>query len=165
MGADANNSIATAIGQAMGSAASTAVSPVTDVVTAAIRLGMGLIDRVWPDPAQKAQAQLALLQLAQSGDLSKLQMQADVNKSESMSRFFFVAGWRPFIGWICGTGLAYEFVFRPIANGIADVLKHPQIFQPLDTSALLTLLFGMLGLGAMRTAEKINSAPGAASLQ
>lgn len=120
-----------------------------------VELGKGLINRFFPDPAQAASAQLELLKMAQNGELAQLAADTDlakaqlaVNQAEASSGNWFVAGWRPYIGWICGTGLGYQFLVYPIL--IAFV---PEIV-PLDTSTLLTLLLGMLGLGGLRTAEK-----------
>ena len=67
----------------------------------------------------------------------------------------FVAGWRPFIGWVCGSGLVYSFIAQPLlawASGIW-VFPAPPV---LDLSTLLTVLGGMLGLSSLRTVEKIN---------
>lgn len=120
-----------------------------------IELGKKLIDRIIPDPVAAAQAQLELAKLAQSGELAQLAAdtqltmgQIDVNKIEAASPDIFVAGWRPFIGWICGIGLGVQFIVAPII----DPWLH---IPPLDLSTLLTLLGGMLGIAGMRTAEKM----------
>lgn len=108
----------------------------------------------------KAQAEL------QGKILDQVTAQTAVNQAEAASPKIFVAGWRPFIGWICGTGLGYDFVFRPIVNGLVAIWRPALVpFQPLDLSTLLPLLLGMLGLGTMRMYEKINGAPGADKLQ
>jgi hypothetical protein len=80
--------------------------------------------------------------------------QADVNKVEAASTRLFVSGWRPFIGWVCGTGLACQFIIGPLFTWLAMLSKHPAVFPALDLGTLLTLLLGMLGLGGMRTFEK-----------
>jgi hypothetical protein len=69
---------------------------------------------------------------------------------EAASSSVFVSGWRPYIGWVCGTGLAYQFLIYPIA-----IAWLPKIVQ-LDMGTLLSLLAGMLGLSGMRTQEKLN---------
>lgn len=119
-----------------------------DPVTAALDIGGKLIDRLWPDPAKAAEAKLELLKMQQSGDLALITGQLEINKAEASNPNWFVSGWRPYIGWICGTGLAYQFLIYPIL-----VAFQPKIVQ-LDLGTLLTLLGGMLGLGAMRTYEK-----------
>ena len=63
---------------------------------------------------------------------------------------FFTRGWRPFIGWVCGCGLAYQFLLRPLLIGFLQ-----RDFPSLGMDTLLTLLCGMLGLSAMRTTEKV----------
>lgn len=127
-----------------------------DPVTAALEVGGKLIDRFWPDPSTRDAAKLELLKSQQSGELAKMandtslaQMQAEINSIEAASTRLFVAGWRPFIGWICGAGLAYQFLIYPIL-----VAWQPKIVQ-LDMGTLLTLLAGMLGFGVMRTTEKL----------
>jgi hypothetical protein len=120
-----------------------------DPVTAALDIGGKLIDRLWPDPAQRDAAKLELLKLQQSGELAGITGQVEINKIEAANASIFVAGWRPFIGWICGAGLGYQFLVYPIL-----VAFVPKIAQ-LDMGTLLTLLAGMLGLGALRTTEKL----------
>ena len=81
--------------------------------------------------------------------------QIEINKVEAGHKSIFVAGWRPFVGWTCGIALAYNFVLRPLGMSIAfyagvDLSDAPE----LDITELLTVLMGMLGLGALRTVEK-----------
>lgn len=128
-----------------------------DPVSAVLDIGGKLIDRLWPDPTKAAEAKLELIKLQQSGELSVITGQLEINKVEAANTSWFVAGWRPYIGWICGTGLGYEFLLRPLANGL---LGDPSRFIGLDTGTLLTLLIGMLGLGTMRTYEKATGAEG-----
>lgn len=78
-----------------------------------------------------------------------------VNTAEAQQKNIFVAGWRPFIGWVCGSGLATQFIIGPFVTWIAALAKHPVTFPTLDMGTLLTLLLGMLGLGGMRTYEKV----------
>lgn len=136
---------------------------IDDAVGAALNIGGKLIDRLIPDPAAKAAAQLELLKMQQSGELAKLASdtdlakgQIDVNKTEAANPNLFVAGWRPFIGWVCGLGLFSQFIVRPFFLFVANLFKHAADFPVLDLGTLTTLLFGMLGLGAMRSFEKVN---------
>ena len=131
-------------------------------------LGKGLIDRLFPDPAAKAAAQLELLRMEQTGalaqlaaetDLAKLQVQ--VNLEEAKSANWFVAGWRPFIGWTCGCGLAYVSIVEPLARFAAQVWFHyTGSFPIIDTTITMQVLLGMLGLAAARTVEKVKNAEG-----
>ena len=67
-----------------------------------------------------------------------------------------MSGWRPFIGWVCGVGLGFNFVVRPTANYLLMVFSpETPIMQSLDVGVLTTLITGMLGFGAIRTYEKI----------
>ncbi|MFZ4537836.1 holin family protein [Propionivibrio sp.] len=116
-----------------------------------------LADRLWPDPAKKAEAQLELLKMSQAGEFKQLDAdlqlalaQSEVNKVEAAAPDFFTRGWRPFIGWVCGLGLAYQFLLRPLLMGL--LLRD---FPELGMETLMTLLFGLLGLGSLRTTEKI----------
>lgn len=81
--------------------------------------------------------------------------QIEVNKEEAKHRNIFVSGWRPFIGWICGGALAYHFVLQPVLAFTASALGSPIILPTFDMQSLLTVLMGMLGLGAMRSYEKV----------
>lgn len=100
--------------------------------------------------------QIALLQAAQQSD----QMQADVNKAEATNQSIFVAGWRPFIGWVCGVGFLIA-TLGPLITYIAALCGHTGIvFPALDTETLMTLLMGMLGLGGMRSFEKFKGVSG-----
>ena len=84
--------------------------------------------------------------------------QIGVNKQESTHRTIFVAGWRPFIGWVCGVALLYNFILRDIIAWLL-VMYDKTIEQPpeLAMEHLMTVLIGMLGLGGMRTYEKMKN--------
>lgn len=133
-----------------------------DPVTAALELGGKIIDKVFPDPAARAAAQLELMKLAQEGELAQLtaetdlaKAQAEINQVEASSASLFVSGWRPFVGWVCGLGLAMQFLVAPMVGFLASMMGRQLAVPALDMSTLLTLLFGMLGLGGMRTFEKM----------
>ncbi len=138
-----------------------------DVVGAVANIGGKLIDRLWPDPAQATAAKLELLKMQQNGELAKLAADTDlakgqlaVNAAEAANPNMFVAGWRPFIGWVCGLGLLSQFIARPFFLYGASLIHVTADFPTLDLGTLMTLLFGMLGLGAMRTSEKLGGVPG-----
>lgn len=158
--------VAQVIGEAAGTAAGAATAPVADTVTAAIKLGMDLIDKIWPNPEQKAAAQMQLLQLAQAGELAKLQLQTDINKVEAGSQSFWESGWRPGVGWTCGAALAYSFILQPFMVTMIQVVHciHAHVaFQlsmlPIvDMTQLWPILIGLLGLGAMHMNENIKTA-------
>src|SRR6185436_14405888 len=129
-----------------------------DPLSIGLQIGGKVIDHFFPDPEKKAAAQLELLKLAQTGELAAMTAQTDINKAEATNPNSFVAGWRPYVGWICGTGLAVQFIIRPFATWGSSLAGHPIEFPSLDMGTLMTLLTGMLGLGAMRSYEKLQGA-------
>ena len=80
-----------------------------------------------------------------------IELQAEINKIEAQHRTIFVAGWRPFIGWVCGVALAYNFILRDL---LVWFIGPEQVPPALQMEHLMTVLIGMLGLGGMRTFEK-----------
>jgi hypothetical protein len=127
-----------------------------DPLSALLDIGSKVIDRVWPDPEKAAAAKLELFKMQQSGELAVIAGQLDINKVEAANPSVFVSGWRPFIGWVCGSGFAIQFVVGPLAEWGSALYGHPVKFPQMDMGTMMPLLAGMLGLGAMRTAEKIN---------
>ena len=110
--------------------------------------------------AQEIEQGIVLAQMAY--DKAQVEGQLAVNKAEAESGSTFKGGWRPAVGWVCVSGLFYEFILRPIlpwaikvaalATGMVSVVPEMPT-TPMDT--LMTLLFGMLGLGGMRMYEKV----------
>ncbi len=92
----------------------------------------------------------------------KIQLaQIAVNVEEAKHFSLFVAGWRPAVGWICAAGLCYAAILEPAARFTAAVMfDYKGAFPVIDTFLTLQVLFGILGLGAMRTREKEKSAEG-----
>lgn len=83
--------------------------------------------------------------------------QIDVDKEESKSKFLFVAGWRPYIGWICGTAIGYQFLLRPICNGLVALFHGPSgAFPALEIQDLVAIVVTMLGHSALRSYDKKN---------
>jgi hypothetical protein len=121
-----------------------------------------VLDKVLPDPQAAADAKLKVMEMAQRGELAALDAetklalgQIEVNKAEA-STDLFRGGWRPAVGWCCALGLGYTFLLRPLlpwAVGLfgATVPELPAI----DIESLMVLLFGMLGLGGLRSYEKV----------
>jgi hypothetical protein len=83
-----------------------------------------------------------------------IELQTKINEAEAMHRSVFVAGWRPFIGWICGIAMAYNFILRDL---IIFAMGKDFVPPALQMDHLMTVLMGMLGLGAFRTYEKIKN--------
>ncbi len=122
---------------------------------------MKVLDKVIPDPQAKAQAQIELLRLQQAGDFKEvdaaLEMarnQTTINVEEAKNTSIFVSGWRPFIGWTCGFIFVSNYIGVPLLAWVSpwfDIPPPPR----LDIGEVLPVLLGMLGLGGLRTAEKI----------
>ncbi len=121
-----------------------------------------LFSKALPDPQAAAEAKLKLLELAQQGDLAQLDAdmklalgQMDINRAEAQSGSLFIGGWRPAVGWVCVFGLAYQFLACPLLAWAGTNTAGWTAPPDLDMSTLMTLLLPLLGLGGMRTAEKI----------
>lgn len=100
---------------------------------------------------EKAQLEIENRKLDQAIDLAQI----EVNKIEAASSSLFTSGWRPYIGWGCGTAFLYSALFEPIMRFVAQVIfdyKGP--FPQLDTALTMQVLFGMLGMAGMRSYEK-----------
>lgn len=132
-------------------------------IGAIFEFGGKIIDKVWPDKTEAEKAKLKLFELQMNGELQQLAAdlelakgQLQVNAVEAQSSSVFVAGWRPAVGWVCVIGLLYTFILRPLLSWASGFAVDPVPLPPaLDMADLLTLLLGMLGLGGLRTAEKL----------
>lgn len=132
-----------------------------DPVTAVLDIGGKLIDRLWPDPTVAASAKLELIKLQQSGELAQITGQLEINKEEAKSTNWFVAGARPFIMWGCGLAMLYAALFEPLMRFVAQVVfAYTGAFPAIDTSLTTQILLGILGLGGMRTVEKLKGTEG-----
>ena len=113
-----------------------------------------LLDKI-PDVNERRRLEAQAEEQILAATTQLVQAQIAVNLKEAEHSSIFVSGWRPAIGWICGAGLAWEFVVRQFVVwgaflGGVDVSDPPV----LDTGTLMTLLLGMLGIAGMRTYEK-----------
>lgn len=120
-----------------------------------------IIDKVIPDPAAKAAAQMELIKLNQAGEFKEIEaelqmakMQSDVNLEEAKNTNLFVSGWRPFIGWSCGAIFVSNYIGVPFLAWLSPMMDIPPPPR-LDIGEVLPVLLGLLGLGSLRTAEKI----------
>lgn len=114
------------------------------------------VDKIWPDANIEAQSKAEALKAELAKEPQYTLGQLDINKTEAANPSLFVAGWRPMCGWAGALGYAYEFLLRPLLNGLAVAAGLPPIFPGIETEALTGLLFGLLGLGSLRTVEKVN---------
>lgn len=122
-----------------------------------------VLDKVLPDPQAAAEAKLKALEMAQKGELAALDAdvrlalgQLEVNRAEAATDVFR-GGWRPFSGWVCGAGLAYSFLVQPLLPWLVGVVLGKQLpaLPGIDVDTLLVLLAGLLGLGSMRSFERL----------
>jgi hypothetical protein len=120
-------------------------------------LGKGLIDRWFPDPAKKAEAEAQFMLLMQEQDFKKVLGQLEVNAKEAASPHLWVSGWRPFVGWCCGAGFLWATIAQPMVAWVAVARGWPAP-PAIDTEVLLYVLGGMLGLGTLRSFEKTKGA-------
>ena len=141
-----------------------------DPITAGMDLAGKIIERIFPDKTEAEKAKLAMFQLQEQGALQEVQNefnlsmeQVKVDAVEAASASRFVAGWRPFIGWVCGFSLFYNYIFFPLYSYTAKLFYAAAPPMPsLDSGELISLLMALLGLGAMRSYDKAKQtdAPG-----
>ena len=108
----------------------------------------GLLGKFVEDKDQKNALAHEIATLAQKEARKNAALQLDVNKVEAAHKSLFVAGWRPFIGWCCGLGLLYSVLLSPLLDIWFEM-------PAIDSSILMPTMTGMLGLGALRSYEKV----------
>lgn len=119
-----------------------------DPLTAGIDLVNTAINKIWPDKSEQEKQQLAAAVVIVQGQL-------DINKTEAASSSTFVAGWRPFIGWVCGGACAWNWIGLNIAKFIALTFFSMTLdIKPADLTEMMPVLLGMLGLAGLRSFEK-----------
>lgn len=110
-----------------------------------------LVDELFTSDEERMVAKIKLMELAQAGDLAQI----GVNAKEAESQSWFVAGWRPAVGWVCTVAFSLIFVVFPLISFVGGLFGHSVPLPEFDTALLLTVLGGMLGLSGTRTIEKI----------
>jgi len=131
----------------------------------AVTAGLKIIDKFIPDPKAKADAIFKLKNLEQEGNMAQLNAyvtqlsgQIEINKIESDSSNLFKSGWRPFIGWVCGSAFAYKFIVQPFLLflvALGQINIDISILPVLEWQELSAVLMGMLGLGSMRSFDRV----------
>ena len=114
----------------------------------------GLLDKFIPDADERNRLAHEISTMAERHAHELAKAQIEVNKEEAKSSSMFVAGWRPAVGWICATGMGFNFIFVPLGSFVAGIAGYPLEIVSLDLSEMMPVLMGMLGLGAMRSFEK-----------
>ena len=108
-----------------------------------------------PDPEKRAEAKEQATTEMLNFVTTQNNAQLAVDQAEANNKNVFVAGWRPFIGWICGMAFAWKYVLQPSLVFVMAAFRHPVAVPTLDDEAMTTVMLGMLGLGGMRTYEKV----------
>lgn len=120
-------------------------------------IGKTLIDRFFPDPEKKREAEMALMQMAAEGELKQVIAQLEINAREAAHPSVWVAGWRPFFGWAGGAGFVYATIGQPLIAWVASVKGWPAP-PSLNIDLLWVVITGMLGIGGLRSIEKVKGA-------
>lgn len=127
--------------------------------------GLKLANKFIKDPAEQQRFALEMEQLKQSdrfkeidAALESARMQTEVNKAEAASGNPFASSWRPSVGYVCAAGLAYAAILEPLIRVLAPILGYTGNLPAVDTAITMQILIGLLGLGGMRSAEKIKGA-------
>jgi roadblock/LC7 domain-containing protein len=129
--------------------------PIPAIVTALLPALGTLVDRLIPDraAAEKAKAEMEAELIRASNEAALAQV--EVNKIEAGHSSVFVAGWRPSIGWVCAAGLAWAFVVAPVASWALLMLGIKAELPAIQFDHLFELVLAMLGIGGLRTFEKL----------
>ena len=121
-----------------------------------------VLDKIIPDPVARDAARAKLVEMENArelaffqGEITLAEEQIKTNAVEAQNPSLFVSGWRPGVGWISVLGLFYSFLGQPLLAWGSAIWSFPAP-PALDLTNLMTLLVGMLGMGAYRTAEKLN---------
>lgn len=114
-----------------------------------------ILDKVIEDKDQKAALAHEIATLAEKQAQEQVMGQIEVNKVEAQHPSMFVAGWRPAVGWVCAIAMLFNFLLIPFINLGLDIAAMDIQLDLIDMETMMPVLFGMLGLGGMRTAEKI----------
>lgn len=126
-----------------------------DPISTVLDIGGKILDRVIPDANARDKAKEELAKAINDQDFQITMAQIAVNAEEAKSDNLFKSGWRPSVGWICSFAFALHFVVLPILNIGLVGSGYKAITIPFDMDTLFTVLGGLLGLGGLRTVEKM----------
>jgi len=115
----------------------------------------GILDKVVEDKDQRERLAHDIATMAERHAHEVVKAQLEVNKAEAQHHSMFVAGWRPAIGWVCCLGMAGNFLVIPFVNMTLELLETGVVVPMIELDLMMPVLMGMLGLGAMRTVEKV----------
>jgi len=127
-----------------------------DPVSAIIGLVSTVLNKVWGNKDDQLKRQFILELQEKLGELDLAKAQVAVNAEEAKHESLWVSGARPFIMWVCGCSFAWQFLVQPIVTYVVVITGYPAPVLPVfDFYALNTILMGLLGLGALRSYEKV----------
>lgn len=119
-----------------------------------MEIGKSLLDRFGPeDQSEKRKAEAEFIRMAADGELKQVIAQLEINAREAAHPSIWVAGWRPYFGWVGGTAFAYVGVLKPLLAWLAAIKGWPAPPE-IDTEFLWVVVSGLLGIGGLRTFEK-----------
>lgn len=114
-----------------------------------------IVKRLIPDKEKALELEVSIRQQAMTQDFQERMGQVAINTEEAKSSLWFVAGWRPAVGWVCAAALAYHYIIQPFVNYTISILDPAWQAPPsIEMADLMYLLTGMLGFGALRSWEK-----------
>lgn len=122
-----------------------------DPISAGLGLANTIIDKIFPDKTKAEEAKAALKMADLTNEFQLYFGQIQTNIEEAKSNSIFVAGWRPYVGWVCGTGFAWQYVVGPFLQFVLNAFGVLSSLPVLETGELMTMLLGMLGLAGMRS--------------
>ncbi len=121
--------------------------PAIDAVSAV----SNAVDQLFTSDEERAQAEILMVKIRQQPQI----LQAEINRIEAAHRSLFVAGWRPFIGWVCGVGFLWAFLLHPLFEWIVALRGLDMVPPGIVTDNMMELVLALLGLGTLRSVEKM----------
>jgi hypothetical protein len=123
-----------------------------------LEVGKTLLDRFGPeDKAERMKAEAEFVRMAAEGELKQVIAQLEINAREASHPSRWVAGWRPYFGWVGGTGFLYVVLLQPVLAWLAAIKGWPAP-PDVDSEVLMIVVTGLLGIGGLRTFEKTKRA-------
>ncbi len=119
-----------------------------------LEIGRSILERFIPDPAKKAEAEMEILRMAADGELKQVIAQLEINAKEAVHPSVWVSGWRPAFGWCGALGFLYATVAQPIIVWYGTAKGWP-LPPEINLDLLWVVITGMLGIGGLRTFEKV----------
>lgn len=120
-----------------------------------LEVGKTIIDRLVPDKEENRRAEAEVLKMFAEGELKTVMAQLEINAREATHPSIWVAGWRPFFGWVGGSAFAYSTIVQPLLTWVGhNVWMWQQPAPAIESDLLWVVITGMLGIGGMRTYEK-----------